>query len=38
MNLKDCLNQDLTRYESIPFWSWNDELEPDEPPPDILMR
>lgn len=26
MNLKDCLNQDLTRYESIPFWSWNDEL------------
>ena len=30
MNLKDCLNQDLTRYESIPFWSWNDELEPDE--------
>ena len=30
MNLKDCLNQDLTRYESITFWSWNDELEPDE--------
>lgn len=30
MNLLDCLKKDLTHYQSIPFWSWNDELESDE--------
>ena len=30
MNLKEHLKQDLTAYQSIPFWSWNDLLEPEE--------
>ena len=30
MELKKRLSQDLKDYQSIPFWSWNDELEADE--------
>lgn len=30
MKIQEALKQDLTAYESIPFWSWNDELEPEE--------
>ena len=30
MDIKELLKQDLTEYESIPFWSWNDELQPEE--------
>ena len=30
MDIRELLRQDLTEYESIPFWSWNDELQPDE--------
>lgn len=30
MTLAERLNQDLTKYQSIPFWSWNDELDPQE--------
>lgn len=30
MELKERLKQDLTDYQSIPFWSWNDLLEPRE--------
>ena len=30
MKWQDFLKQDLTAYQSIPFWSWNDKLEPDE--------
>ena len=26
---KDC-NSELQRYRAIPFWSWNDKLEPEE--------
>ena len=25
-----ALDNDLTDYQSIPFWSWNNELEPEE--------
>ena len=30
MKLHEALQGNLTAYESIPFWSWNDELEPTE--------
>ena len=30
MDIRELLRQDLTEYESIPFWSWNDELRPEE--------
>ncbi len=30
MNITELLKQDLTKYQSIPFWSWNDKLEPEE--------
>ena len=30
MDIRKLLEQDLTEYESIPFWSWNDELRPEE--------
>ena len=25
-----CLTEDKTEYKPIPFWSWNDKLEPEE--------
>ncbi len=28
--LEDRLNVDLTNFKPIPFWSWNDKLEPEE--------
>ena len=30
MNLIERLEGNLTEYQSIPFWSWNDQLEPEE--------
>ena len=30
MDIRDYLKGDLTDYQSIPFWSWNDELKPEE--------
>lgn len=30
MNLINELNGNLTEYQSIPFWSWNDNLKPEE--------
>ena len=30
MNLTERLKGNLTEYKSIPFWSWNDRLEPEE--------
>ncbi|MDY3070798.1 MAG: glycosyl hydrolase [Eubacteriales bacterium] len=30
MDWKERLSGDLTEYQSIPFWSWNDRLEPEE--------
>ncbi|MBE5783915.1 MAG: hypothetical protein E7329_11435 [Clostridiales bacterium] len=30
MDTKNLFPQDMTAYQSIPFWSWNDELEPQE--------
>ncbi len=30
MDIRELLRHDLTEYQSIPFWSWNDELKPDE--------
>ena len=30
MNLTERLRGNLTEYQSIPFWSWNDKLEPEE--------
>lgn len=29
MHWQEALRGNLTEYESIPFWSWNDELEPE---------
>ena len=29
MELREALQGDLKEYQSIPFWSWNDKLEPD---------
>ena len=29
-NLIKALDTDLTDYQSIPFWSWNNEIEPEE--------
>ncbi len=30
MDIRELLKRNLTEYESIPFWSWNDELQPEE--------
>ena len=30
MDWKERLQQNLVDYQSIPFWSWNDKLEPEE--------
>ena len=30
MEIREFLGQNLTEYQSIPFWSWNDELDPEE--------
>jgi len=30
MDIRELLRQDMTEYQSIPFWSWNDALQPDE--------
>lgn len=30
MNLTEKLKGNLTEYKSIPFWSWNDRLDPEE--------
>ena len=29
MDLTELLQGDLKEYQSIPFWSWNDELKPE---------
>ena len=29
MNITERLNGNLKEYQSIPFWSWNDKLEPE---------
>ncbi|HCL04124.1 MAG TPA: hypothetical protein DHW61_17230, partial [Lachnoclostridium phytofermentans] len=30
MNIIDRFNENLQKYKSIPFWSWNDKLQPEE--------
>ena len=30
MDFKNLFPKDMTTYQPIPFWSWNDELESDE--------
>jgi len=30
MELRECLRSDMREYQSIPFWSWNDKLEPEK--------